>query len=378
MLYADFNATSPLCRNVKEYLLQRLEGPFGNPNSIHSLGQTTRRALEQCRQTCADILGAEPRQVIFNSGASEGISTVFNHVHETFKSGKILMSPIEHSASVRACNNLKEHGFQIDMMEVNHEGVVQLPKNKKAKDYTLAVLMAANNETGVIQPFEEFSHWCKADGGNALYLCDTTQIFAKVPFNFNKQNLDFAVLSGHKIGALTGSGILLCKEPEKLKPLIWGGGQENGLRGGTQNYLGIECLTIAVQCLEVKRDKFNKVGQYKDQFEKELKAKIPGCVIIGDNADRVSNTCLVSLPGIHGQALQIELESNDIFVTTSSACSDNDPSTSKVLKAMGIDDRVGRGVVRISLCEYAEKKDFDILLSALTKAHEKLAKVASF
>jgi len=240
----------------------------------------------------------------------------------------------------------------------------------------MVAVMAANNETGVIQPYVEINSLCLKN--NIPYLCDTTQYIGKTPFNFKELNIDYAVCSGHKLGALTGTGILLVKNPENLLPLIIGGGQEKGLRGGTQNYLGNETLAVALKTTEENYANIQALKEKRIEFEKKIKMAFPTVVIIGENAPRLATTTYISYPGIHGQAVQIELEALDIFVTTSSACSDNMPSTSKVLKAMGVSDDVGRGVVRISLCLNSPLNYYDTLADALIKAYTKLAKVKSF
>jgi cysteine desulfurase len=213
---------------------------------------------------------------------------------------------------------------------------------------------------------------------NIPFLCDTTQFIGKTPFSFRESGFEFAVCSGHKLGAMTGTGILLAKNPEALKPLIIGGGQENGHRGGTQNYLGNETLAVALSTLNESFQNIKTLTEKRLEFEAKIKAAFPEVVILGEKAQRLATTTYISLPGIHGQAVQIELESQDIFVTTSSACSDNMPVTSKVLKAMGISDDVGRGVVRISLCLNSPAEYYDELAEALIKSYKKLTKVKSF
>ncbi len=371
-IYADYNGTSQLKDSVKEYLIQRLDGPFGNPNAIHSIGNQIKDAYEKCRVHCAQMLGAEPHQVIFNSGSSEGISQVFySHIARSNCNKRILTSKIEHSAIRNACKTLEKLGFQVDHLETDSNGKVKIPTSKEG--YCIAALMAANNETGVIQDYEEFAKWCEST--NTPYFCDTTQLIGKTKFNFKESNLDFAILSAHKIGALGGCGILLVKKPEKLKPIIFGGGQEYSLRGGTQNYIGVECLTVALQDILKCEKKFSDLEIRKQKFENTIKAAIPEAIIIGEAVKRLPNTTLLSVPGIHGQALQIELESRDIFVTTSSACSDNEPETSAVLKSMGIKDDVGRSVVRISVDCDATEKDYSEISAAIIKAHKTLKKI---
>lgn len=383
MIYADYNGSAPLSHEVRDYLLKRFDkGPFANPNAIHYLGTRTLMGMENARSVCAKVLGADFDQIVFNSGATEGISTVFHTLLSNEHDKKIIIiSGIEHSAIVNTAYYYESRGFIVKSLPVDADGIVDLTTLKKwikedSNNIAMVAIMAANNETGVIQPYKEINSACHEY--NIPYLCDTTQFIGKTPFNFKESNIDYAVCSGHKLGAMTGTGILLAKQPEKLLPLIIGGGQEKGHRGGTQNYLGNETLAVALSTLEKNFDNIDSLSKKRIEFEKKIKTAYPEVVVIGEKAPRLATTTYISYPGIHGQAVQIELESQDIFVTTSSACSDNMPVTSKVLKAMGVNDEVGRGVVRISLGLNSPLSYYDELTDALMKAYAKLAKVKSF
>ncbi|MFA6236835.1 MAG: cysteine desulfurase family protein [Bacteriovorax sp.] len=383
MIYADYNGSAPLSQEVKDYLIKRFEkGPFANPNAIHYLGTKTMMGMENARSVCAKALGADFDQIIFNSGSTEGISTVFHSILSNEHDKKIIIiSGIEHSAIVNTAHYYETRGFQVKTLPANADGIVDLETLQKwikadSKNIAMVSIMAANNETGVIQPYKEISSLCHEY--KIPYLCDTTQFIGKTPFNFKESNIDFAVCSGHKLGAMTGTGILLAKNPAKILPLIIGGGQEKGLRGGTQNYLGNETLAVAFSSLEKNFNNINALTEKRIEFESKVKKSFPSVVIIGENSPRLATTTYIAFPGIHGQAVQIELESQDIFVTTSSACSDNMPVTSKVLKAMGTSDDIGRGVVRISLCLNSPLSYYDQLADALMKAYAKLSKVKSF
>ena len=385
MIYADYNGSAPICDDVKEYFIKRLQdGPFANPNAIHRLGMKVLTAMENSRAICAKILGAKYTQVIFNSGATEGITQVFHSVlGSAIDDGKdiIITSGIEHSAIINCSKFYETKGYTYKIVPTLSNGVIDLVILKdliaEFKDrIALISIMAANNETGVIQPFQTIAKICTET--SIPFLCDTTQFIGKEQFSFKESGIDYAVTSGHKFGALTGTGILLAKHPTKLNALIIGGGQEKGIRGGTQNYLGYETLAVALNSFEKNAHKYQDLKAKKLEFEAEIKKRFPQTVLLGEEAERVPSTTYVAFPGIHGQAVQIELESSDIFVTTSSACSDNEPVTSKVLKAMGVSDEVGRGVVRISLGHCSPLESYDEILEALTKAYEKLGKIKSY
>lgn len=387
MIYADYNGSAPLTREVKDYLVKRLEkGPFANPNAIHYLGSKTLMGMENARSVCAKILGADIPQVIFTSGATEGITTVFHSVLSGINPQKdtkntIVTCGLEHSAVINTAQYHKSLGFDVHCIPVLENGQIDFQAFKTYMDnfhqkVAIVAVMAANNETGVIQPYNEINSVCQ--NYKIPYLCDTTQFIGKTEFHFKNSQIDYAVTSGHKLGAMTGTGILLAKEPTTLKALIIGGGQEKGHRGGTQNYLGNETLAVALNTLPELLKNIPTLSKKRDEFEAKVQAAHPEVVIIGKNSPRLATTTYISYPGIHGQAVQIELESNDIFVTTSSACSDNMPVTSKVLKAMGVSDDVGRGVVRISLGLGADLATYDQLADALIKAYDKLKKVKSY
>ncbi len=380
MIYADYNGSAPICKDVKEYLIKRLnEGPFANPNAIHHLGSKVLMAMENSRMVCAKALGASFKQVIFNSGATEGLSTAFHSVMTETSKKKIIISGIEHSATINTAKYYAdEYGCEVCVIKTTPAGIIDLEdlKSQINDDTAVVSIMAANNETGVIQPYLEISKLCNEK--SVPFICDTTQFIGKTLFNFKTCGADYAVMSGHKMGAMTGTGILLAKEPSKVKPIIIGGGQEGGKRGGTQHYLGYETLAVALNYFEKNLDNIETLNNKRLDFEKKLKERFSNIVIIGEDSPRLASTTYVAYPGIHGQAVQIELESKEIFVTTSSACSDNEPVTSKVLKAMGVSDDVGRGVVRISIGLCSDPSMYDTILEALTATYEKLAKIKSY
>ncbi|MFZ9001333.1 MAG: cysteine desulfurase family protein [Bacteriovoracaceae bacterium] len=384
-IYADYNGSGPLSKEVRDYIKLRLEGDhFANPNAIHKMGQKVLMAMENARAVCARYLGAIPKQIVFNSGSTEGINSVFYSVcSQTNPQQKpiIITSDIEHSAIYNVASRYEKDGFETIIIKTLPNGQVDLENLKELlRKYegkiALLTVMAANNETGVIQPISEIAELIK--GQDIPFFSDTTQFLGKSDFKFKDSGLDFAVLSGHKIGAMTGAGALIIKDPSSFKPFILGGGQEKGHRGGTQNYLGYETIAVALEDCVKSRDAYSELSKSRDEFEKKIHNDFPETVIFGQDAPRLPGTTYISYPGVHGQAIQIELESQNIFVTTSSACSDNSPVTSRVLRSMGVDDSAGRGVVRISICAHSGKDCYERIYEALKKAYSKLTKIENF
>ena len=385
MLYADYNGSAPLLDSVKEHLKKRFDTTlFANPNALHTIGQKINQGIEKCRSMIAQDLGAYPDQIYFNSGASEGISHIIGSILLNSPAEKkvVITSPIEHVVVPTTLKFYEERfGFKIVEVEITKDGVIKLEHLKSLlneyKDKTALVsIMAANNETGVIQPYQEIAKLSHEYGVD--YFCDTTQIIGKGEFNFEQSGIDYGVCSGHKIGALSGSGFILVKDATKLTPHVFGSTQEHGIRGGTQNYLGIETLAIAIREFTMNKSKLVELQTAREDFEAQLKKDISSVAIIGEAAPRLAGTTLVGFPGIHGQAILIELEANNIFVTTSAACSDNQPETSVVLKSMGIEDNIGRSVIRISLSYLNQPKDYAYLAEKLVSIYNKLNRIHSY
>ncbi len=385
MIYADYNGSAPLLPVVKDYLKKRIESDlFANPNALHSLGSKLMMGIEKSREIIAAAMGSWPDQIFFNSGSSEAITTIFHSALDLHDDAKkiIIASPIEHAVVNLALEYFSSnHGYKVEFVNIDSEGSIDLNHLKKlVSDFqnqvALVSIMAANNETGVIQPYRQIAQICH--DYQIDYFSDTTQIIGKDEFHFEQSGIDFAVCSGHKIGALPGSGFLIAKDPTKLRPLIFSKYQEKGQRGGTQNYLGIETMALALQDFQKNLTNLNGLKIARLEFEKKIKDSFPEVIIVGAGHERLAGTTLIGYPGIHGQAVQIELESNDIFVTTSAACSDNQPETSDALKSMGIEDQIGRSVVRISLSYHQGGREYEAMARSLKNAYNKLAKIHSY
>lgn len=377
MLYADYNGSAPVSNCVKELLMKKLEeSEYANPNAAHSIGQNLHMEQEQSRMTCAKLLGAKSSQVIFNSGSTEGISHVFNSLLLDAKENdkkSLIISSIEHPA---VANNAEYYcdlfDIELVIVKTNGNGVIDLNdfKSKLNSDMAMVSVMAANNETGVIQPYQEIGELCQKE--NVPFLCDTTQLIGKTAFNFSESNIDYAVLSSHKVGGLIGSGLILCKDAKKLRPFIIGGNQERSLRGGTQNYIGIASFACALESSIKKLDQLENLKKERLNFEKNLKSKFPNLVIFGEDAPRLASTSFLSLPGTSGQKIQMKLEKHGILVTTSSACCDQKTSISRILENMDITEEQGSGAVRISIGNGNPKEDYEKIFNALCEIYQSL------
>lgn len=376
MIYADYNGSAPLNSDIRKFLIERLqeEENFANPNASHKIGNRLNRRIEKARKKISKLCGCKPEQIIFNSGASEGISHIFASILEGYiclpleERPCIITSDIEHAAVLKAGEYWDSKGFNLHRVGSNEDGTIKLDHmesllKKHPGKIALISVMAANNETGVIQPYKEIAEL--AHKYDIPFFSDTTQYIGKTPFDFEESQMDFAVSSSHKIGGVIGSGFIIAKDPSLLKPFIHGGGQEFGARAGTQNYIGIECMGEAANILIDHMEELKTLAKYREQFEKNLKSLDIETYIVGENAERLPGTTLVSFPGHSSKTLQAKLEESDIFVTTSSACSDSKSRISHVIQSMGLPTEVGLAVIRISLCHENAENNFKTIFEQI-------------
>lgn len=374
-LYADFNASAPLCDSVKAFLRERLESPdFANPNAAHVLGRNIYKNMERVRRKVGEVLNCEPRQVIFNSGSSEGIANVFfsifmDEVYPVKK--KILISNMEHSAPIDNANYYaKKFNQEVVMVPARPNGETDVEfiqqQLESGDDITLVCAMAANNETGVIQPYEAIGKLCEAKG--VPFLCDTTQLIGKAPFDFGNSHITYAMASGHKFGSMLGSGFIMTKDPSKITSMVKGGGQEKGLRCGTQNYLAIESMEPTLNNFDKLFSHMDKMAKARDEFEAKILEKHPEVMIFGKESRRVPTTTYMAKKGTVGGMVRDKLEKEGVYITTSSACSDASDNISKVLKAMNVEPAYAAGALRISLCLSCPPEKYNDLFEAVDKA----------
>ncbi len=329
-----------------------LTGNWGNPSSIHASGRAARRAVEEARNKVASLLGACPEQVIFTSGATEANNSAIHSalIHAPMKR-HIVTSAVEHSAVLAYCDFVeKYHGIEITRLPVNANGMISTDHLMQAirPDTALVSLMWANNETGVIWPIAELAK-IYGDAGVPFHT-DAVQVIGKVPVHFGKCGASFLSLSGHKIGAPKGIGALIVSEPASFKPLIYGGKQESGLRGGTESVPLIVALGVAAE-IASKRDTecWNPIQKQRDQFESLLLQRIPNAAINGGGAERLPNTSNIYLPGLDGDAMVTFLDQKNICVSSGSACMESAITPSHVIFAMAGSHERASESIRISI-----------------------------
>ncbi|MDC1133777.1 cysteine desulfurase family protein [Alphaproteobacteria bacterium] len=339
--YLDYNATVPILADVKDAVIECMNlGPL-NASSIHSFGRKGKNIIETSRENISDLINVKVEDIIFTSSATEATNLLFNNF-ET-----IIVSAIEHLAVLSSSkSNL--------VVKVNKNGIIDLNSledllktQTSHKQNVLVSIMWVNNETGVIQPIDDVI--CLARKYGCLIHCDAAQALGKVKIDLKKNDLDFLTLSGHKIGAPSGIGALVVNNNFHLSAQIFGGGQEKGMRAGTENILGICGFGIAANILsKVTDESFNEITTLRDYLIKKIKLLRPETVLFGEHSSRVNNTILIALPNIPGDLSLMKLDLDGFAVSSGSACSSGKISESHVINAMNFKNLASNSI-RISL-----------------------------
>lgn len=374
-LYLDNASTTYVAEEVKKEVIEKIN-LFANPSSRHSLGISAKLEIESAREKIAEYIGAKSDEIIFTSGATESNNLAIKGLAIANPLKKhIIISSIEHPSIIEVCKSLKKQNYEVDIVEVSLEGIVDIEsiKDKIREDTLVVSVMHVNNEIGTIQPIEEIAKICKEK--KVLFHVDAVQSFAKIPINISATGIDLLSASGHKINALKGVGFLYIKNGTKISPLTDGGGQENNLRSGTENLVGI--LSIA-KAIDLKRP-IEEIENSRNRILSEL-LKIPGSRLNGSFKNRIYNNISISFYGIEGESLMMLLDEEGIFVSTGSACSSNNLSGSHVLKAINLDKYYFNGSIRISLdsLRTLSKNEEEYLVEKIKNSVERLTKISPF
>jgi len=366
--YLDWNASAPLHPAAEAVVAEWLHAKrFGNASSRHRWGEMTRAAIEAARYRVADALGVMPNQVVFTSGGSEGNNAFIKGVAWARGTpGCVAISAIEHPSVREPARQLTRLGWEVATIPVDREGRID-PKGWEvvlAKRPQLVSVMLANNESGVILPVAELAREARAVG--AVVHCDAVQAWGKLPLDFAALGVDALTLSGHKIGAPIGVGVLVVNRRVDWAPLIAGGGQEAGWRSGTENGLAIAALGAVVPVVtEAQPAWANHTRALQRELEAGLRAR--GAVIFSLEAPRLPNTTFFALPGAVGESWVIELDREGFAVASGSACSSAHPGPSHTLKAMGVDASLARSAVRVSTGWTTQQEEIAGLLAAIDR-----------
>ena len=379
LIYLDHNATTALDPQVFEAMEPWFTERFGNASAAYALGHLSDGALVAAREQVAALVGCTPAEIVFTSGGTESLNHAFRGVWEAFPTRRHLVATaVEHPAVRALVLWWKAQGGEVTDAGVDGEGRLDLVGLERAvrPDTALVAVMAANNESGVLFPVDEAARIAKAKG--ALFLVDATQAIGKVPVDATAWGVDLLALSGHKFHGPKGTGLLMIRRGLRLKPLMVGGSQERGRRGGTENVPGIVGLGKAAELARLRLPEMDRVRRLRDAFELHLLTEIPEVRIHGAEAERLPNTCLVGFAGLEGEALQLKLGEQGVCVSTGSACSTGMREPSHVLRAMRVPGPYARGTVRFSLGRGTQEPEMGKLRELLPALVAALREGSSF
>jgi len=350
LIYLDHNATTSLAPEAFEAMRPWFTERFGNASAAYALGHLSDGAVVAAREQVAALVGCSPAEIVFTSGGTESLNHAFRGVWEGVPAKRHLVTTaVEHPAVRALVVWWKGQGGEVTDVGVDEAGQLDLGALEAAvrPETALVAVMAANNESGALFPVAEATRIAKAKG--ALSLVDATQAMGKIPVDAGAWGADLLCLSGHKFHGPKGTGLLMIRRGVRLKPLMLGGSQERGRRGGTENVPGIVGLGRAAELAQARLPEMDRVRGLRDEFETRILDGIADIRIHGAAADRLPNTSLVGFAGIEGEALQLKLAEQGICVSTGSACSTGMREPSHVLRAMRVPDAYARGTVRFSL-----------------------------
>lgn len=367
-VYADNAATTKLSPAVLEAMMPYLTEEYGNPSSLYRFGNHAKRAIEQARKEVADVLGAEPFEILFTGGGTEADNWVKEIMRSLKARGKnhFITSAVEHHALLHSAQRLQKEGFEVTFIPVDREGRID-PEQVRAAirpETGLVSIMFANNEIGTIYPIQEIGAICRQAG--VLFHTDAVQAAGHLPINVKEMNIDLLSLSAHKFHGPKGVGAFYCRRGIPLPSLIDGGAQERGKRAGTENVAGIVGLGAALRLANEEMSETSaRVSAMRDRLIDGILQTVPMCRLNGPRHNRLPGNCNISFLGIEGESLLLRLDLAGIAASSGSACASSSLDPSHVLLAIGLPHEVAHGSVRLSLSDYNTEEDVDYILEKL-------------
>jgi cysteine desulfurase len=378
MLYLDYAATTPPYEEVVDAMAQVMKRMFGNPSSLHRMGVEAEQLVSQARAVIAKAVHCRPEEILFTSGGTESNNMAIQGVVSRYKhrGNHLITSAVEHASVHEVFRALEQQGYRVTYLPVDTTGAVLLDELQSAlsEDTILVSIMAVNNETGRIQPIKQISDLLKRTQSRAIFHVDAVQAFCKLPLTPEEHGFDLLTCSAHKLRGPKGIGFLYCRQGLELEPIFWGGGQEKGMRSGTENVPAIVGMAKAVRMAAEAQGRFHL---HTEQLRKKLVTginEIPELVLNGSGqcADMAPHIVHFSFPGMKPEVLVHALEQYNIYVSTGSACSSGETSPSRVLKAMGLDDARASSGIRISYSLDQSLEDADFFCRKLRLAVDQL------
>ena len=379
-IYFDNNATTKVADEVLEEITPLFCELYGNPSSMHTFGGQMGHNVRKARQQVADLLGCDPAEIIFTScGTESDNAAIRGAISAVPNRKKIITTRIEHPAVLTVCRDLENHGYEVIELAVDKEGQLDLNELEQTldDDTALVTIMWANNETGVVFPIEQIAKMVTSKG--IVFHTDAVQAVGKIPINLSSNPIDMLSISGHKLHAPKGVGVLYVRKGTRISPFLLGGHQEAGRRAGTENVPGIVGLGKACELADVHiKDENNKVRYLRDKLENTILKSCPDCRLNGHKQNRLPNTSNISFEYIEGEAILLMLDAYGICASSGSACTSGSLEPSHVLRAMGVPFTAAHGSVRFSLSRYNTEQQVDYTIEKMPEIVNKLRDLSPF
>jgi len=379
-IYFDNNATTKVADEVLEEMKPLFCELYGNPSSMHTFGGQIGHKIRRAREQVANLLGCEPSEIIFTSGGTESDNAAIKGTLAAVPNRrKVITTRVEHPAVLAACRDLENQGYTVAELGVDKQGHLDLAELEEQidDDTVLVTIMYANNETGVVFPIDEISELVTSRG--VIFHTDAVQVVGKIPLNLSKNNIDLLSLSGHKLHAPKGVGVLYVRKGTRLSPFMLGGHQEAGRRAGTENVPGIVGLGKACELAAKNLEEENsRVKHLRDKLDDAILQKCPDCQLNGDKQNRLPNTANISFEYIEGEAILLMLDKFGICASSGSACTSGSLEPSHVLRAMGVPFTAAHGSIRFSLSRYNTEEEVDYTIEKMPGIVNQLRELSPF
>jgi len=379
-VYFDNNATTKVDEAVFEEIKPYFCGLYGNPSSMHTFGGQVGIKIRNAREKAAELLGCDPSEIIFTGCGTESDNTAIKGTLAAYPDKrKVITTRVEHPAVLTVCRELESHGYNVVELGVDKNGRLDLNEleDQLDEDTAIVTIMFANNETGTIFPIQKIGEMVTSRG--IVFHTDAVQAVGKVPINLSKSPIDLLSLSGHKLHAPKGIGILYVKRGTRLTPFMMGGHQEGGRRAGTENVPGIIGLGKACELSKQNFDKEIKhVRHLRDKLEKAILESCPDCMVNGDVENRLPNTSNISFKFVEGEAILLMLDKFGICASSGSACTSGSLEPSHVLRAMGVPFTAAHGSIRFSLSRYNTEEEVDFTIEKIPPVIARLRELSPF
>jgi cysteine desulfurase len=378
--YLDNSATTRAYDEVAQLVARIMTEEYGNASSVHHMGTVSGNRLFSARETIADTLKVDPAEIVFTSGGTESDNTaIIGAARANAWRGKhIITTSIEHPAVLESCQELVKEGFEVTYLPVDETGVVRLDdlKNAIREDTILVSMMFVNNEIGAVEPIAEAGKLIKSINEQIVFHVDAVQAYGKFRIRPKSMNIDLLAVSAHKIHGPKGVGFLYIKKGTKIVPICYGGGQQKGMRSGTENVPGIAGMALAAQmCYDDFDKKISALYELKKYLMESLTERISDIRLNGPECEKgAPHIVSVSIKGLAAETILNMLSSKEIYVSAGSACTSNNPHVSDTLKAIGLDKSLLESTIRISMSTQTTKEEIDYLLDVLSSQIETMRK----